>query len=104
MYRNTNVTDEGLNAYRASRKKKGMSESESMISVLKVIAKIVIWTLALLMLLSNLGVQITPLIAGLGVGGIAVGLALQSVLGDLFSAFAIYFDKPIFGTLTGKEV
>jgi len=46
------------------------------------------------MVLTNLGIEITPLIASLGVGGIAIAIALQSVLSDLFSAFAIYFDKP----------
>ena len=46
------------------------------------------------MALSNLGIEITPLVASLGVGGIAIAIALQSVLGDLFAAFAIYFDKP----------
>ena len=46
------------------------------------------------MVLTNLGVEITPLIAGLGVGGIAIALALQVILGDLFNAFVIYFDKP----------
>jgi len=44
--------------------------------------------------LSNLGVNITSLVAGLGIGGLAIALALQSVLSDLFSSFSIYFDKP----------
>jgi small-conductance mechanosensitive channel len=69
-------------------------ENVSMIKVLGVFAKIGVWVLILLMVLTNLGIEITPLIAGLGVGGIAIALALQSVLGDLFSAFVIYFDKP----------
>lgn len=58
------------------------------------ILKGVLWGIAILLFLSNLGVDITSLIAGLGIGGIAVALALQNVLGDLFSSFAIYFDKP----------
>lgn len=53
-----------------------------------------LWVIGLLLILSNLGVNITSLVAGLGIGGIAIALALQSVLGDLFSSFAIYFDKP----------
>jgi small-conductance mechanosensitive channel len=69
-------------------------ENISMIKVLGIFAKIGVWVLILLMVLSNLGVEITPLIAGLGVGGIAIALASQSVLADLFSAFVIYFDKP----------
>src|SRR5690606_20310255 len=52
------------------------------------------WVLALIFFLSNIGVNITSLVAGLGIGGIAIALALQTILSDLFSSFAIYFDKP----------
>lgn len=48
----------------------------------------------LLFFLDNLGVNITSMLAGLGIGGVAVALAAQSILGDLFSAVAIYLDKP----------
>jgi small-conductance mechanosensitive channel len=58
------------------------------------IAKGILWVIGILMFLSNLGIDITSLIAGLGIGGIAIALALQNVLGDLFSSFAIYLDKP----------
>lgn len=68
--------------------------SSSMIKLLGVIAKIIVWTIMFLMILSNAGIEITPLIASLGIGGIAIALALQSVLSDLFGAFVIYFDKP----------
>lgn len=53
-----------------------------------------IWTIALIFLLDNLGVKISAVVAGLGIGGIAVALAAQAVLGDLFSYFVIFFDKP----------
>lgn len=56
--------------------------------------KLVFFTLTLIWGLDNLGVNITTLIAGLGVGGIAVALALQSVLGDLFASLSIVMDKP----------
>jgi len=55
---------------------------------------IIIWLLALVFLLDNLGVKISAVVAGLGIGGIAVALAAQAVLGDLFSYFVIFFDKP----------
>ncbi len=58
------------------------------------LARLVVWAAVLLVLLDNLGVNITTLIAGLGVGGIAVALAAQNVLGDLFSSLSIVFDKP----------
>ena len=53
-----------------------------------------IWMIALVFLLDNLGVKISAVVAGLGIGGIAVALAAQAVLGDLFSYFVIFFDKP----------
>jgi small-conductance mechanosensitive channel len=57
-------------------------------------AHAVIWVGAVLFTLSNLGFNVTSMIAGLGITGIAVALAAQAVLGDLFSAVAIYLDKP----------
>jgi small-conductance mechanosensitive channel len=65
--------------------------------VLKVISsaiKILAWILALIIILDNLGIKISALVTGLGIGGIAVALAAQVVLGDLFSYFTIYFDRP----------
>jgi small-conductance mechanosensitive channel len=64
------------------------------LSLLKFFGRIVIWSLVVLLILDNIGVNITTLIAGLGVGGIAVALALQTVLGDLFASLSIVLDKP----------
>lgn len=61
---------------------------------LKTIVDIVIWIVGGLTVMSALGFNITSIIAGLGIGGIAVALALQNLLGDIFSSFSIYFDKP----------
>ncbi len=58
------------------------------------IAKLVLWTVILLLTLENLGVDVTALVAGLGIGGIAVALAVQSILGDLFASLSIVLDKP----------
>jgi small-conductance mechanosensitive channel len=58
------------------------------------IAKAMLWVLGLLLVLSNLGVDVTSLIAGLGVGGIAIAFALQGILGDLFASFSIFLDEP----------
>ena len=55
---------------------------------------IVIWSIALLFVLSNFGINVTSVAAGLGIGGIAVAFAVQSILSDIFSSFAIYFDRP----------
>jgi small-conductance mechanosensitive channel len=56
--------------------------------------RLFVWAAVLLLLLDNLGVNVTTLIAGLGVGGIAVALAAQNVLGDLFASLSIVLDKP----------
>lgn len=58
------------------------------------IVNIIIWGLGLLTLLDNLGYDVTTVIAGLGIGGIAIALAAQNILGDLFNYFVIFFDRP----------
>jgi len=73
---------------------KESNESKSMFKVLGLILKGSIWLILLLMILSNAGLEITPLIAGMGIAGIAIALGLQTILSDLFCAFVIYFDKP----------
>ncbi len=64
------------------------------ITVLNTIVKILLWVAAILIVLSNLGYNVNSLIAGLGIGGIAVAFALQNILSDIFSSFSIYFDRP----------
>lgn len=66
----------------------------TMVGALTYLVQLVVWTGVLLLALDNLGVNVTALIAGLGVGGIAVALAAQSILGDLFASLAIVLDKP----------
>jgi small-conductance mechanosensitive channel len=66
----------------------------STVNILGVVGKIVLWTAVLLLSLDNLGVDITSLVAGLGIGGVAVALAVQNVLGDLFASLSIALDKP----------
>jgi small-conductance mechanosensitive channel len=68
--------------------------SESIVHAGKVFGGIALWTVAFVFVLSNLGVNITSLIASLGIGGIAIALALQNILSDLFSSFSIYIDQP----------
>lgn len=64
------------------------------IKAVGLIAKIVLWVLILLLIVDNLGFDVTALVAGLGIGGIAVALALQNVLGDLIGSLSIVLDKP----------
>ncbi|MFH2232605.1 MAG: mechanosensitive ion channel family protein, partial [Patescibacteria group bacterium] len=70
------------------------SQNRALVNGVRIIAKIVLWSFALVLALSNLGINVTSLIAGLGIGGIAIALALQNVLSDIFSSFSIYLDKP----------
>jgi len=58
------------------------------------IVRVLLWAVVVLMILDNLGVNITTLVASLGIGGIAVALAVQSILGDLFASLSIVLDKP----------
>ena len=69
-------------------------ELASTISLLSLAIKLVVYSILFLVALNNLGVDVTALIAGLGVGGIAVALALQNILTDLFSSLTIVLDKP----------
>ena len=55
---------------------------------------VAVWAIVLLLLLENLGVDISALVTGLGIGGIAVALAVQNILGDLFASLTIVLDKP----------
>jgi small-conductance mechanosensitive channel len=64
------------------------------LEIILFIVSIVVWTMAFLLALDNLGIEIKPLLAGLGIGGIAVALAVQSVLGDLLAGMSIALDKP----------
>lgn len=64
------------------------------LGIIGFILNVVIWTLVVLLTLDNLGVNITALVAGLGIGGIAVALAVQNVLGDLFASLSITLDRP----------
>lgn len=67
---------------------------ERQIKALLPIVTILVWALGLVFLLDNLGFKVSTIIAGLGIGGVAVALASQAVLGDLFSYFAIMLDRP----------
>ncbi len=80
----------------------------SAIGLIRVLVTVALFAIALILILANLGVDVTGLVAGLGIGGIAIGLAAQGIFSDLFAALAIIFDKPFrrgdtvrFDTTTG---
>ena len=64
------------------------------LNIVLFVTGLIVWTVVSLLALDNLGVNITALVAGLGVGGIAIALALQAILGDLFASLSIALDKP----------
>ena len=80
----------------------------SAMGLIRLLVTVALFAVALVVVLDNLGVNVTGLIAGLGVGGIAIGLAAQGIFGDLFAALAIIFDRPFrrgdkisYGTTSG---
>jgi len=82
-----------LRHYRTRRSAQDAASTTST-AALGFVARTAIWAILILMILDNFGVNITTLVASLGIGGIAVALALQNVLGDLFSSLSIVLDKP----------
>jgi small-conductance mechanosensitive channel len=71
----------------------GDRNSQSMVTIVKFVASLAIWSLVVLIALDNLGFQVKALLTGLGIGGIAVALAVQNLLGDLFASLSIALDK-----------
>ena len=63
-------------------------------SIIRVLVSVAVFAIAIIVILDNLGVNVTALVAGLGIGGIAIGLAAQGIFSDLFAALAILFDRP----------
>jgi small-conductance mechanosensitive channel len=70
------------------------AEAVTTLSSVAFLLRILLWILLFLVALDNFGADVTTLIAGLGVGGIAIALAVQNILGDLFASFSIVLDKP----------
>lgn len=70
------------------------TDYEKSIKTLRVIFKVIIWIIAVLFLLHNFGVKVGALLTGLGIGGVAVAFASQTILGDIFNFFVIILDKP----------
>ena len=64
------------------------------LAIIRVLVSVTLFAIAIIVILDNLGVNVTGLVAGLGIGGIAIGLAAQGIFSDLFAALSILFDKP----------
>lgn len=78
----------------ASRRRQMDPASVTTVNAMGFVGRLVLWAVVLLLILQNLGVDITALVAGLGIGGVAVALAVQNILGDLFASLSIVLDQP----------
>ncbi len=88
----TSLLDYSITSY--SSREGASDQKAKQLKSLSALARILVWGIGLIFLLDNLGVNISAVVAGLGIGGIAVALAAQAILGDLFSYFTIFFDRP----------
>lgn len=89
----TGVIDFWLNRYRRTRIEADPSAAMT-VNLFRGAGMVTVWLIAATVALANLDVEVTPLIASLGIGGVAVALALQNILGDLFASLSIVIDKP----------
>lgn len=87
------VIDFAMERYRKRASERDPA-STTMLTFLKLIGRLALWSILLLVGLDNLGVDVTTLVASLGIGGLAIALALQNILGDLFASVSILLDKP----------
>lgn len=83
----------GMISRRVSRAGDGTALANAM-ALIRLLVSFVVFAIAIILILDNLGVNVTALVAGLGIGGIAIGLAAQGIFSDLFAALSILFDKP----------
>jgi small-conductance mechanosensitive channel len=86
-----------LTMFVAMRRERQLAEDPGAVAAMDLLGfvlRLTVWAAVLLLVLDNLGVNVTALVAGLGVGGIAVALAAQNILGDLFASLSIVLDKP----------
>ena len=83
-----------LKRWAARRAVSGDAQNPTTLAALGILLRAAMWLILILIALDNLGVRITTLVAGLGISGVAVALAVQNILGDLFGAMSIVLDKP----------
>lgn len=101
--------DTGVRLWMESLTRDGKARNPVTTTIIGIMIRIVVWTMMLLSILANLGVDITAMIASLGVGGIAIALAVQTLLSDIFASLSIGVDKPfeigdfvVFGEVAGN--
>lgn len=90
----TRIIGFSVDTYLQDKTGKELGSRLAVVSLFNFFARVIVWSVVVLLILDNFGIDVTTLIAGLGVGGIAIGLALQSVLRDTFASLSIILDKP----------
>ncbi|MDB5891359.1 MAG: MscS Mechanosensitive ion channel [Polaromonas sp.] len=90
----TRAISMGMRRYEERHTVAGVAQVSASATLLSWMLRTLLWAVVLLAVLSNLGVNITAFVASLGVGGIAIALAVQNILGDLFASLSIAVDKP----------
>ncbi len=100
--------DHAVQLWTTTLNRDGKTRNPVTTTLIGIMVRLVIWTVMLLSILANLGVDITAMIASLGVGGIAIALAVQTLLSDMFASMSIGIDKPfeigdfvVFGEVAG---
>ena len=83
----------GMIGHKVAREN-GAGNLGNAMAIIRVLVSVALFAIALILILDNLGINVTGLVAGLGIGGIAIGLAAQGIFADLFAALSILFDKP----------
>jgi small-conductance mechanosensitive channel len=99
----------GFVEHRIGPEDNGHTTLGSAIGIIRLLVTVALFSIAIILILDNLGVNVTGLVAGLGIGGIAIGLAAQGIFSDLFAALSILFDRPFrrgdsiqFGDISGN--
>jgi small-conductance mechanosensitive channel len=90
----TRIANVFISWYGEQSVRQGKNVSNHILFILKKVIQVLVFSVALLAILGVIGIDLSTIVVGLGVGGIAIALALQNILSDLFSAFSIYFDRP----------
>ena len=90
----TRITNVLISWYAEESVKRGRNLSNHILFILKKVLQIIIYVFAFIIILGVLGQDLSGIVVGLGVGGIAIALAIQNILSDALTAFSIYFDRP----------
>ena len=90
----TRVTNVLISWYAEQSVKRGRNVSNHILFILKKVLQIIVYVFAFLIILAVFNIDLSGVVVGLGVGGIAIALALQNILSDAISAFSLYFDRP----------